>query len=180
MRFRWFDIEVLGGQDSSRCSGKPPSSFVLFSTMGEEGADFFDRPPAGHHFGLLPFSSLDRTAMGRYATNQPNQPIFFYFETIRGIAWRTKTTTRGQAFGCLTSGFLSRGSHTWVLVFLRAFGPNLGTIRQPPVGLPGPQIDWGLGTAAIGPALGTHALCRCPVLFASGPHDTLEANCAQV
>jgi hypothetical protein len=49
----------------------------------------------------------------------PSQLVFDY-KDIRGIAWRTKTTTKGQAFGCLASGFMSLSTHTWLLVFFRA------------------------------------------------------------
>ena len=49
----------------------------------------------------------------------PQQMVFDY-QDIRGIAWRTKTTTKGQAFGCLASGFMSLDSHTWLLIFFRA------------------------------------------------------------
>ena len=48
----------------------------------------------------------------------PSQLVFDY-KDIRGIAWRTKTTTKGQAFGCLASGFMSLSSHTWMLIFFR-------------------------------------------------------------
>ena len=48
------------------------------------------------------------------------QQLVFDYQDIRGIAWRTKTTTKGQAFGCLASGFMSLDSHTWLLLFFRA------------------------------------------------------------
>ena len=37
---------------------------------------------------------------------------------LRGMAWRSKTSVSGVAFGIVASGFLSHGSHTWVWKFL--------------------------------------------------------------
>ena len=37
---------------------------------------------------------------------------------LRGLAWRSKTSVSGIAFGITASGFLSHGSHTWVWKFL--------------------------------------------------------------
>ena len=45
--------------------------------------------------------------------------LVFDFRDVRGIAWRTKTTSKGQAFGCTAAGLLSLGSHTWLLTWLR-------------------------------------------------------------
>jgi hypothetical protein len=56
----------------------------------------------------------------------PSQLVFDY-KDIRGIAWRTKTTTKGQAFGCLASGFMSLSSHTWMLIFFRALDDVFAT-----------------------------------------------------
>lgn len=36
----------------------------------------------------------------------------------RGWCWRAKTSASGHAFGVVSSGFLSRGSHTWLWKFL--------------------------------------------------------------
>ena len=82
----------------------------------------------------------------RWADMQRVNPInlIFDFDTIRGIAWRTKTTTRGQAFGCVTSGFLSRGSHTWALVYLRTLDQIFGPHGNPQLDFLVPRLtgDW--------------------------------------
>ena len=58
----------------------------------------------------------------RWADMQLVKPssLVFDWKDIRGIAWRTKTTSRGQPFACISSGFLSHGSHTWASSFLRS------------------------------------------------------------
>ena len=38
--------------------------------------------------------------------------------SVRGLSWKTKTCSSGVPFGTLCSGFLSRGSHSWVFKFL--------------------------------------------------------------
>jgi hypothetical protein len=38
--------------------------------------------------------------------------------SVRGLSWKTKTCSSGVPFGTLCSGFLSRGSHTWIYKFL--------------------------------------------------------------
>ena len=57
----------------------------------------------------------------RWADLQRVSPssLVFDFQDIRGLAWRTKTTTKGQAFGCVAHGFMSASTHTWLLVWLR-------------------------------------------------------------
>ena len=37
---------------------------------------------------------------------------------VRGLCWRSKTQTHGHPFGLVSSGFLSKGDHTWLWKFL--------------------------------------------------------------
>ena len=55
-------------------------------------------------------------------SNESAPPVWYSISrtsVIRGLAWRTKTTTKGQAFGCVAHGFMSVSTHTWLLVWLR-------------------------------------------------------------
>ena len=45
--------------------------------------------------------------------------ISYNLAELRAICWRTKTCTKGQPFGLRASGFLSRGQHNWLFVFLQ-------------------------------------------------------------
>ena len=38
--------------------------------------------------------------------------------SVRGLSWKTKTCSSGVPFGTLCSGFLNKGSHTWIFKFL--------------------------------------------------------------
>ena len=46
--------------------------------------------------------------------------ISYNFAELRAICWRTKTCTKGQPYGLLASGFLSRGDHNWLFVFMQS------------------------------------------------------------
>lgn len=50
----------------------------------------------------LRYSDLQRTIW---------KSISYNFAELRAICWRTKTCTKGQPYGLLASGFLSRGDH---------------------------------------------------------------------
>jgi hypothetical protein len=55
-------------------------------------------------------------------SNESAPPVWYSISrtsVIRGLAWRTKTTTKGQAFVCVAHGFMSVSTHTWLLVWLR-------------------------------------------------------------
>ncbi len=45
--------------------------------------------------------------------------ISYNISELRAICWRTKTCTKGQPFGLVASGFLSRGQNNWLFVFLQ-------------------------------------------------------------
>ena len=45
--------------------------------------------------------------------------ISYNISELRAVCWRTKTCTKGQPFGLRASGFLSRGQHNWLFVFLQ-------------------------------------------------------------
>ena len=57
----------------------------------------------------------------RFADSQRIEWSSFSFDvaTFRGICYQTKTSWQGQPFGLVASGFLSRGSHSWVAKWLR-------------------------------------------------------------
>ena len=59
----------------------------------------------------LRYSDLQRTIW---------KSISYNFAELRAICWRTKTCTKGQPYGLLASGFLSRGDHNWLFVFLQS------------------------------------------------------------
>ena len=56
----------------------------------------------------LRYSDLQRTIW---------KSISYNFAELRAICWRTKTCTKGQPYGLLASGFLSRGDHNWFIRF---------------------------------------------------------------
>ena len=65
-------------------------------------------------FLLLVFSGL------RYADLQRTSPLSLQWDgsTLRGLAWRTKTSSAGTPFGAIGCGFLSSGSFNWLYKFL--------------------------------------------------------------
>lgn len=65
-------------------------------------------------FLLLLFSGL------RYADLQRTSPQSLHWDgkVLRGLAWRTKTSSAGTPFGALACGFLSKGSFNWLHKFL--------------------------------------------------------------
>eukprot|EP00435_Cladocopium_sp_Y103_P000244 s2560_g1.t1 len=65
-------------------------------------------------FLVLLFSGL------RFADLQRTSPTSLQWDgsTLRGLAWRTKTSTAGTPFGMLACGFLSKGSYTWLFKYL--------------------------------------------------------------
>lgn len=63
----------------------------------------------------------------RYSDLQPTiwKSISQNFAELRVICWRTKTCTKGQPYGLLASGFLSRGDHNGY-----SFSCNLKTVSE--------------------------------------------------
>lgn len=63
---------------------------------------------------LLLFSGL------RFADMQRTAPSSLQWDgtSLRGLAWRTKTSCAGTPFGALACGFLSQGSYNWLFKFL--------------------------------------------------------------
>ena len=63
---------------------------------------------------LLLFSGL------RYSDLQRTSPASLQWDgtTLRGLAWRTKTSCAGTPFGALACGFLSIGSYNWLYKWL--------------------------------------------------------------
>ena len=45
--------------------------------------------------------------------------------TLRGVSWKTKTCNSGVPFGVVCKGFLSKGSHHWVYIFLSCLDATL-------------------------------------------------------
>eukprot|EP00435_Cladocopium_sp_Y103_P021781 s223_g5.t1 len=60
-------------------------------------------------FSGLRFADLQRTSPGSLQWDGT---------TLRGLAWRTKTSSSGTPFGLLSCGFLSKGSYNWLFKFL--------------------------------------------------------------
>ena len=58
----------------------------------------------------LRFSDAQRIEMARMVLTETD---------LRGIVWRSKTTTVGMPFGAVNSGLLSKGAHSWVWKFLK-------------------------------------------------------------
>ena len=73
-------------------------------------------------FLLLVFSGL------RYADLQRTSPQSLQWDgsTLRGLAWRTKTSSAGTPFGAIGCGFLSSGSFNWLYKFLTTLDDVLG------------------------------------------------------
>ena len=65
-------------------------------------------------FLLLLFSGL------RFADLQRTAPSSLQWDgaTLRGLAWRTKTSSAGTPFGAIAAGFLSLGTFNWLYEFL--------------------------------------------------------------
>ena len=57
----------------------------------------------------------------RYADAQrlPLSSIVLDKDNIRGSCFRSKTSHKGQPFGCKTTGFLSHGSFNWLIKWLQ-------------------------------------------------------------
>ena len=53
------------------------------------------------------------------AQRMPLSSIVLDRDNIRGSCFRSKTSHKGQPFGCKTSGFLSHGSFNWVIKWLQ-------------------------------------------------------------
>ena len=167
-------FQISGWQNPSGRSRKPSPAIILFYALGTEDLVSSTDPLLTVILG----SFLIQAWTGlRWAHLQRVSPInvIFDFDTLRGIAWRTKTTTRGQAFGCVASGFLSHGSQSWLLVYLRALD-NILVSMEPATWFYCPQDHRGLEQASTGPTAGTYALCRCILFFAGGHLDPLEAK----
>ena len=60
-------------------------------------------------WGSLRFSDAQRTDL---------RSLVYNGENLRGLSWRTKTTNRGQAFGVLAQGLLSKRSFHWMHRYL--------------------------------------------------------------
>ena len=65
-------------------------------------------------FLLLLFSGL------RFADLQRTAPTSLQWDgaILRGLAWRTKTSSAGTPFGAVAAGFLSTGTYNWLYKFL--------------------------------------------------------------
>ena len=65
-------------------------------------------------FLLLLFSGL------RFADLQRTAPTSLQWDgaILRGLAWRTKTSSAGTPFGAVAAGFLSIGTYNWLYKFL--------------------------------------------------------------
>ena len=65
-------------------------------------------------FLLLLFSGL------RFADLQRTAPTSLHWDgsILRGLAWRTKTSSAGTPFGAVAAGFLSIGTYNWLYKFL--------------------------------------------------------------
>ena len=61
-------------------------------------------------WGGLRFADAQRVPLSSIVLDQDN---------IRGSCFRSKTSRKGQPFGCKTSGFLSHGSFNWVIKWLQ-------------------------------------------------------------
>lgn len=60
-------------------------------------------------WGSLRFSDAQRINL---------RSLVYNGENLRGLSWRTKTTNRGQAFGVIAQGLLSRKSFHWMHRYL--------------------------------------------------------------
>ena len=58
----------------------------------------------------LRFSDAQRIEMARMVLTDSD---------LRGIVWRSKTTTVGMPFGSINSGLLSKGAHSWMWKFIK-------------------------------------------------------------
>ena len=55
----------------------------------------------------------------RWSDMQRISPMQWLGDELRGLAWRTKTSSAGCPFGFIACGFLSHGSFSWTLRFLQ-------------------------------------------------------------
>eukprot|EP00435_Cladocopium_sp_Y103_P041829 s3000_g11.t1 len=87
--------------------------------VGETDSYVFVFYPRNHSFGQLlvvmawaslRFSDAQRIEMTRMVLTDSE---------LRGVIWRSKTTTLGMPFGATNSGLLSKGAHSWMWKFIR-------------------------------------------------------------
>lgn len=78
--------------------------------------------PSSRHYPARKFSSMSPCYSLRFSAMQRIswRSLVFDYKTVRGICWRTKTSSSGQPFGFHLHGFLSRGEHSWAFTWLQA------------------------------------------------------------
>lgn len=85
---------------------------------------------------LLLFSGL------RYSDLQRTSPTSLQWDgtTLRGLAWRTKTSCAGTPFGALACGFLSIGSYNWLYKWLVHLDRVLASSSMPSIDFMIPSV----------------------------------------
>ena len=85
---------------------------------------------------LLLFSGL------RYSDLQRTSPtsLQWHGTTLRGLAWRTKTSCAGTPFGALACGFLSIGSYNWLYKWLVHLDRVLASSSMPSIDFMIPSV----------------------------------------
>eukprot|EP00435_Cladocopium_sp_Y103_P074949 s4_g52.t1 len=101
---------------------------------------------------------------------------------LRGIIWRSKTTTLGMPFGAINSGLLSKGAHSWIWKYIRTLDELLHQNGVPDVDFLLPhcdadavQLPWIPMTYATA-LLHLRRLIHCPWRSSSNPMLGLDLN----
>ena len=121
----------------------------------------------------LRFSDAQRIEMARMVLSTTD---------LRGIIWRSKTTTVGMPFGAMNSGILSKGAHSWMWKFIKTMDSILNDNGAPDVDFLLPHCDADLVSFPLTPMTYATALfhfrrlIHCPWRSSSNPMTGLDLN----
>ena len=101
---------------------------------------------------------------------------------LRGVIWRSKTTTLGMPFGAINSGLLSKGAHSWIWKYIRTLDEILYQNGIPDVDFLLPHCDADAVQIPLTPMTYATALfhlrrlIHCPWRSSSNPMLGLDLN----
>eukprot|EP00435_Cladocopium_sp_Y103_P007822 s1338_g2.t1 len=121
----------------------------------------------------LRFSDAQRIEMARMVLTDGE---------LRGVIWRSKTTTLGMPFGAINSGLLSKGAHSWMWKYIRTLDEILHQNGVSDVDFVLPHCDADHVTTPLVPMTYATALfhlrrlIHCPWRSSSNPMLGLDLN----
>eukprot|EP00435_Cladocopium_sp_Y103_P038388 s2040_g10.t1 len=90
---------------------------------------------------------------------------------LRGVIWRSKTTTLGMPFGAINSGLLSKGAHSWIWKYIKTLDELLYQNGIPDVDFLLPHCDADAVRSGWRPQIAQHRGSQKPL---QEPAVTLE------